>query len=115
MASVMGGLCLANAKLGKIPHRDYWFTFSRTRDSFYLLLGAVHGFAAVLGGKFENAAHGAICAALLPFVFEKNAECLQERVRAAADGTTDREALVNISLHYFSLQMLSPITPLWRR
>lgn len=56
---------------------------------FYLLsdvdavIGAVHGFAAVLGGRFENAPHGAICAALLPFVFEKNAQCLQEKATAS--------------------------------
>ncbi len=50
-----------------------------------VLIGTVHGFAAVLGGRFENAPHGAICAALLPYVFEKNALCLQERA-AAGDG-----------------------------
>ena len=49
----LGGLCLANAKLG-----------------------AVHGYAAVLGGMFEKAPHGAICAVLLPHVFRKNAEKL---------------------------------------
>eukprot|EP01032_Pedospumella_encystans_P011103 gene11103-12936_t len=63
VASVMGGLCLANAKLG-----------------------AVHGFAAVLGGRFENAPHGAICACLLPFVFEKNAQCLKEKAATTGDG-----------------------------
>jgi len=55
VASVMGGLALANAKLG-----------------------AVHGYAAVLGGMFEVAPHGAICATLLPHVFRKNAEKLAE-------------------------------------
>jgi len=54
IASVMSGLCLANAKLG-----------------------VVHGFAAVLGGKYDNAPHGAICAALLPIVFEENVRTLQ--------------------------------------
>ena len=49
-----GGLCLANAKLG-----------------------AVHGYAAVLGGMYDTASHGAICAALLPHVFRKNAEKLE--------------------------------------
>ena len=39
-------------------------------------LGAVHGYAAVLGGMFETAPHGAICATLLPQVFRKNAEKL---------------------------------------
>jgi alcohol dehydrogenase class IV len=40
-------------------------------------VGAVHGFAAVLGGRFEEAPHGALCAALLPYVYEANAQCLQ--------------------------------------
>jgi len=61
--------------------------------------GAVHGFAAVLGGKFENAAHGAICAALLPFVFEKNAECLQN-LAAEAEGAQKLEALVRCCLYF---------------
>lgn len=39
-------------------------------------MGAVHGYAAVLGGMFETAPHGAICAVLLPHVFRKNAEKL---------------------------------------
>lgn len=55
VASVLGGLALANSKLG-----------------------AVHGFAAVLGGMFESAPHGAICAALLPHVMRKNAEKLTQ-------------------------------------
>jgi alcohol dehydrogenase class IV len=53
LASLMGGLALANAKLG-----------------------AVHGFAGPLGGMI-NAPHGAICARLLPFVVEANLEALQ--------------------------------------
>ena len=47
-ASVCGGLALANAGLG-----------------------AVHGFAAAIGGMFD-APHGAVCAALLPDVMEAN-------------------------------------------
>lgn len=47
-ASLMGGMALANARLG-----------------------AVHGFAAPLGGM-TGAAHGAICASLLPAVMKKN-------------------------------------------
>src|SRR5204863_2286599 len=47
-ASVCGGLALANAGLG-----------------------AVHGFAAAIGGMFD-APHGAVCAALLPEVMEAN-------------------------------------------
>lgn len=50
---MLGGLCLANAKLG-----------------------TVHGYAGVIGGMFETAPHGAICATLLPFVMRKNAEKL---------------------------------------
>ena len=46
---------------------------------FLLSTGVVHGFAAVLGGRFENTPHGALCAVLLPYVFEMNAKCLQER------------------------------------
>lgn len=47
-ASLCGGLALANAGLG-----------------------AVHGFAAAIGGMFD-APHGAVCAALLPEVMEAN-------------------------------------------
>ncbi len=54
-ASMLGGLCLANAGLG-----------------------AVHGFAGPLGGMFE-APHGAVCARLLPFVCELNVKALRER------------------------------------
>ena len=54
-ASLMGGLALANAKLG-----------------------AVHGFAGVLGGMYA-APHGVICAALLSPVIKANIRALQER------------------------------------
>jgi len=53
LASLFGGLGLANAKLG-----------------------AVHGFAGPLGGMF-SAPHGVICARLLPFVMETNVRVLQ--------------------------------------
>ena len=53
--SLVGGLALANAKLG-----------------------AVHGFAAPLGGMFE-AAHGALCAALLAPVMRVNIDALRRR------------------------------------
>lgn len=53
--SLMGGLALANAGLG-----------------------AVHGFAAPLGGLFE-APHGAICARLLPVVCRINIQALKTR------------------------------------
>jgi alcohol dehydrogenase class IV len=52
LASLMGGLALANARLG-----------------------AVHGFAGPIGGLFP-APHGAICARLLPFVMEANLRAL---------------------------------------
>ena len=55
LVSLLGGLALANAKLG-----------------------AVHGFAGVLGGMY-GAPHGAICAALLPPVMAANIKALKER------------------------------------
>lgn len=55
LASLLGGLALANAKLG-----------------------AVHGFAGVLGGM-TGAPHGAVCAALLPGVIKANMTALAER------------------------------------
>ena len=55
MASLFGGLALANAGLG-----------------------AVHGFAAPIGGQF-HAPHGAVCAALLPYVLEANVRALRQR------------------------------------
>ena len=56
LASLFGGLALANAGLG-----------------------AVHGFAAPIGGMFPQAPHGAICAALLPQVMRVNLRALRER------------------------------------
>lgn len=55
LCSVLGGLSLANAKLG-----------------------AAHGFAGPLGGSFD-APHGAICGRLLPAVFDVNARALAAR------------------------------------
>ena len=55
IASLFGGVALANAKLG-----------------------AVHGFAGVLGGMFPIP-HGVVCARLLPFVTRKNIEVLNAR------------------------------------
>jgi alcohol dehydrogenase class IV len=54
-ASLLGGLSLANAGLG-----------------------AVHGFAAPVGGMFP-APHGAVCAALLPLVMDVNLRALRQR------------------------------------
>ncbi|MGD0258442.1 MAG: iron-containing alcohol dehydrogenase [Verrucomicrobiota bacterium] len=55
VASLFGGLALANAGLG-----------------------AVHGFAGPIGGQFP-APHGAVCAALLPQVMEANLRALRQR------------------------------------
>ena len=55
LAALFSGIALANARLG-----------------------AVHGFASVLGG-ITGHAHGAICARLLPFVMEANIRALDER------------------------------------
>ncbi len=55
LASLFGGMALANAALG-----------------------AVHGFAGPLGGML-NAPHGAICAKLLPLVMEANLKALESR------------------------------------
>jgi alcohol dehydrogenase class IV len=56
LTSLLGGLALANAKLG-----------------------AVHGFAGPLGGMFHGP-HGAICARLLPPVMVVNVRALQDRL-----------------------------------
>lgn len=55
LASLFSGIALANAKLG-----------------------AVHGFAAPIGGAFK-APHGAVCATLLPHVMRTNIAALRER------------------------------------
>jgi alcohol dehydrogenase class IV len=55
LASLFGGFSLANAGLG-----------------------AVHGFAAPIGGMF-HAPHGAVCAALLPHVMEINVRAICQR------------------------------------
>jgi alcohol dehydrogenase class IV len=55
LASLFGGLALANAGLG-----------------------AVHGFAGPIGGMF-SAPHGAVCAALLPHVMAQNISALRQR------------------------------------
>lgn len=55
LASLFSGIALANAGLG-----------------------AVHGFAAPIGGMFQ-APHGAVCAALLPHATEINIEALRSR------------------------------------
>jgi alcohol dehydrogenase class IV len=59
LCSLLGGLALANAKLG-----------------------AVHGFASPIGG-LVSAPHGAVCAALLASVVETNLHALRARQPAA--------------------------------
>src|SRR6202011_802824 len=86
IASLFGGLAPANAGLG-----------------------AVHGFAAPIGGMFA-APHGAICAALLPRVMEINARALQERMpngealrrydRVAAILTGNKEAAARDAINW---------------
>ena len=60
LGSLLGGMALANAKLG-----------------------AVHGFAGPIGGK-TSAPHGAICARLLPLVVGMNMKAAQERATHSA-------------------------------
>jgi alcohol dehydrogenase class IV len=56
LASLFGGIALANAKLG-----------------------GVHGLAGAIGGLLPDAAHGAVCARLLPSVMAANIRALKER------------------------------------
>jgi alcohol dehydrogenase class IV len=56
LASLLGGLALANAALG-----------------------AVHGLAGPIGGMFPAAPHGAVCARLLPELLQLNVRALHER------------------------------------
>jgi alcohol dehydrogenase class IV len=44
-------------------------------------LGAVHGLAGPLGGMYPRVAHGALCAALLPSVWEVNEQAASEKSR----------------------------------
>jgi alcohol dehydrogenase class IV len=64
LAALFGGLALANAALG-----------------------AVHGFASAIGGRFD-APHGAVCAALLPAVVRVNVAALA--ARGSTSGATAR-------------------------
>lgn len=79
LTSVSGGIALANAGLG-----------------------AVHGFAGVIGGQ-TGAAHGAICGALLPAVLEENQRALDPESATAArfDWVLDQIARSHGSLRDF--------------
>jgi len=57
-------------------------------------LGAVHGFAAPIGGMFP-APHGAVCAALLPHVIAANLQALRTRA-AQSDALRRYEAVAQI-------------------
>ncbi|HMF42277.1 MAG TPA: iron-containing alcohol dehydrogenase [Polyangia bacterium] len=72
-ASLLGGLCLANAGLG-----------------------AVHGFAAPLGGMFA-APHGAVCAALLPAALRVNAHAVVSRAPGGIAHARFRELAVMLT------------------
>lgn len=54
-------------------------------------LGAVHGFAAPIGGMFP-APHGAVCAALLPHVWRTNLSAVRSRGTAAQSERFDQVA-----------------------
>ncbi len=71
LASLFGGLALANAGLG-----------------------AVHGFAGPIGGMFP-APHGAVCATLLPHVMDVNLQAMRQRLpQAEALGRYDEIARI---------------------
>ncbi len=72
--SLSGGIALANAGLG-----------------------AVHGFAGVIGGM-TGAAHGAICGTLLPFVIEANRAALP-RGHVASVRLAEVDAILARALH----------------
>jgi len=55
IASLFGGICLANAKLG-----------------------IVHGIAGPLGGMIDNAPHGALCGAILPYGMRTNVSVIRD-------------------------------------
>ena len=67
LCSLFGGMALANSKLVRC-------LYQKVNQK-----GGVHGFAGVIGGIFKGARHGAVCAALLPYVIRVNVKALQER------------------------------------
>jgi alcohol dehydrogenase class IV len=75
LASLLSGMALANAGLG-----------------------AVHGFAAPIGGRF-HAPHGAVCAALLPHVMAANLHALRARAPESAALARYREVAALLTGH----------------
>lgn len=73
LASLFGGLALANAGLG-----------------------VVHGFAAPIGGMFA-APHGAVCAALLPHGMTANLQALRARATAEDRAAIERYRMVAVT------------------
>lgn len=69
VAAMLGGMALANAGLG-----------------------AVHGLAGPLGGMFD-APHGALCAALLPYVMEANRKMIRGRPRRRVGSDSNCRAI----------------------
>ncbi|MBM3734718.1 MAG: iron-containing alcohol dehydrogenase [Acidobacteria bacterium] len=84
LAALLGGIALANAGLG-----------------------AVHAFAAPIGGEFD-APHGAVCGALLPHAIRVNVRALRERDpgNRAIEAFGEASALVNALLHDVSVPPL---------
>ena len=81
--SLCGGHAIANAKLG-----------------------AVHGFAGVIGGM-TGAAHGAICASLFPHVFTANIKALETQGKGSNNNALSRmEKLAELALGDGGLEVL---------
>jgi len=90
-ASLLGGMALANAGLG-----------------------AVHGFAAPIGGMW-SAPHGAVCAALLPYAMEINVRALGQRQPAGLVRYAEVARLVTGRPHATALDGVEWIAALCRR
>jgi alcohol dehydrogenase class IV len=90
LASLFGGLCLANAGLG-----------------------AVHGFAAPAGGMY-HAPHGAVCAALLPHVMAVNVQALGQRAPQLLDRYRELARLLTGHPHAEPLDGVSWVAELCR-
>jgi alcohol dehydrogenase class IV len=90
-ASLLGGMALANAGLG-----------------------AVHGFAAPVGGMFP-APHGAVCAAILPHAFEVNVRAVRSRAPEKIGRFDEVARLVTGSPHAGAADAVAWIGALVRR